>query len=154
MQIMPGTAKEIGLALQDIYNPEKNIAAATRYLRMLESKFSDIRSSQERTKFVLASYNGGSHHIRDAMALAQKHGHNPHVWREVSPFVLGLMRPEMYNDPVVKYGYMRGSETADYVDKIMARYDGYRGVARPSGSSATGLMTPRKATKNHRFKNN
>ena len=128
MQIMPGTADHLGLARSDMYDPEKNIAAAVRYLGELEHTFRDIGDRTERIKFVLAAYNGGHFHIRDAMALAQKNGRNPRRWGDVEPYVLGLSRPEYYNDPVVKYGYMRGSETTDYVRKIHERWNGYRGV--------------------------
>ena len=128
MQIMPGTADHLGLSRANIYDPEQNIAAAVRYLAELERNFSDIREHSERTKFVLAAYNGGHFHIRDAMALARKNGRNANSWREVEPFVLGLAQPQYYNDPVVKNGYMRGSETVDYVRKIHERWNGYRGV--------------------------
>ncbi len=128
MQIMPGTADHLGLSRANIYDPEQNIAAAVRYLAELERSFSDIREHSERTKFVLAAYNGGHFHIRDAMALARKNGRNVNHWHEVEPFVLGLSQPQYYNDPVVKNGYMRGSETVDYVRKIHERWNGYRGV--------------------------
>ena len=128
MQIMPGTADHLGLSRANIYDPEQNIAAAVRYLAELERNFSDIREHSERTKFVLAAYNGGHFHIRDAMALARKNGRNTNSWREVESFVLGLSQPQYYNDPVVKNGYMRGSETVDYVRKIHERWNGYRGV--------------------------
>ena len=128
MQIMPGTADHLGLSRANIYDPEQNIAAAVRYLAQLERNFSDIREHSERTKFVLAAYNGGHFHIRDAMALARKNGRNANNWREVEPFVLGLSQPQYYNDPEVKNGYMRGSETVDYVRKIHERWNGYRGV--------------------------
>ena len=128
MQIMPGTADHLGLSRANIYDPEQNIAAAVKYLGELEHNFADIRERTERTKFVLAAYNGGHFHIRDAMALAQKNGHNAQRWSEVEPYVLGLSQPQYYNDPVVKNGYMRGSETVDYVRKIHERWNGYRGV--------------------------
>ena len=131
MQIMPATADLLGLPRDKMYDPEQNIAAAAKYLGQLEGKFSDIRNRVERTNFVLASYNGGIHHIRDAMALAQRAGKNPHVWREVSDYVLKLASPQYYNDPIVKHGYMRGSETVDYVDKIRQRHQGYMGVKSP-----------------------
>ncbi|MBR2150896.1 MAG: transglycosylase SLT domain-containing protein [Prevotella sp.] len=145
MQIMPSTADHLGLPRANIFNPEQNIAAAAKYLGELEHNFSDIRERSERTKFVLAAYNGGHFHIRDAMTLAQKHGKNPHRWADVEEFVLGLARPEYYNDPDVKYGYMRGSETVDYVRKIHERWNGYRGV-RASRSSIAPSTTPQKAT--------
>jgi len=128
MQIMPGTADQLGLPRDQMYDPERNIAAAAKYLGQLEGKFSDIQSRVERTNFVLAAYNGGIHHIRDAMALCQRDGKNPHRWREVEEYVLKLAQPKYYNDPLVKYGYMRGTETADYVAKIRQRHQGYMGV--------------------------
>lgn len=131
MQIMPATADLLGLPRDQMYNPEQSIAAASRYLGQLEQKFSDIRDRRERTNFVLAAYNGGIHHIRDAMALCQRDGRNPHQWGLVSEYVLKLSQPKYYNDPIVKHGYMRGSETADYVAKINERWQSYRNVKSP-----------------------
>jgi membrane-bound lytic murein transglycosylase F len=128
MQIMPSTADHLGLARADINNPERNIEAAVRYIAELQQAFRDIPNPGERTKFVLAAYNGGGFHIRDAMALARKHGRNDRSWHSVEPFVLGLQQPQYYNDPVVKNGYMRGSETVDYVRRIHDRWNSYRGV--------------------------
>ena len=128
MQIMPSTADHLGLSRSQIYDPEQNIAAAVRYIAELEQSFSDIRDRMERIKFVLAAYNGGGFHIRDAMALARSHGKNEYRWYDVEPFVLGLSQPQYYNSPVVKNGYMRGSETVDYVRRIHERWNGYRGV--------------------------
>ena len=131
MQIMPGTADLLGLPRDQMYDPEKNIAAAAKYLGQLEGKLQDIPGRVERTNFVLASYNGGIHHIRDAMALAKRDGKNPHLWRDVSEYVLKLATPKYYNDPIVKHGYMRGSETVDYVAKIRQRHQGYMGIKTP-----------------------
>jgi membrane-bound lytic murein transglycosylase F len=145
MQIMPATADLLGLSRDQMYDPEQNIAAAAKYLGQLEGKWSDIKNRSERTNFILASYNGGIHHIRDAMALAQRDGKNPHSWREVSEYVLKLAQPKYYNDPIVKYGYMRGSETVDYVAKIRQRHQGYMGVKTPHLGFHP--SQPRKATK-------
>ena len=128
MQIMPSTAKHLGLELSHIYDPEKNIATACRYIGELTRHFSDVSNPSEKIKFVLASYNGGSNHVRDAMALARKYGDSPYIWNDVQKYILGLQSPEYYKDSVVKSGYMRGSETADYVDRIWARWMDYRGV--------------------------
>lgn len=143
MQIMPGTAQSLGLTTDKIHDPESNIAAASKYLGQLEAKFRDVPGRDERTSFVLASYNGGAFHIRDAMALTQKHGGDPHRWADVSKYVLLLSQPDYYRDPVVKYGYMRGSETVDYVARIRQRYQSYGGVRTPS-AGASGAV-PQKA---------
>ena len=152
MQIMPGTADHLGLARADIYNPEKNIAAAVKYIAELEQSFSDIRDRSERTKFVLAAYNGGGYHIRDAMALARKHGREASRWRDVEPFVLGLQRAEYYNDPVVRNGYMRGSETVSYVRRIHERWNGYRGIKTVHSVSAGPTGIPQKAKRERKAK--
>ncbi len=131
MQIMPGTADHLGVDRSKLYDPETSIAAAAKLIKELTQAFSDIRDPYERTNFVLASYNGGSHHVRDAMALAKRDGKNPHRWSDVSAYVLNLAKAQYYNDPIVKYGYMRGSETVDYVAKIRERHATYRGVKSP-----------------------
>lgn len=156
MQIMPETAKHLGLAESDVYEPELNIYAAARYINELNTRFTDIRNSEERKFFILASYNGGFFHIRDAMALAKKNGKNPHKWIHVAEYVLKLSTPEYYNDPVVKYGYMRGSETANYVSAIYSRWQKYRGVRNASSLAPTDdvptVYEPHKASKKHRFR--
>lgn len=110
MQIMPATAAHLGLAEDKMYDPEENIYAAARYIAELSKHFQDVRNPMERQFFVLASYNGGYFHIRDAMRLAEKYGKDKHRWDDVAPFILNLQTPQYYNDPVVKYGYMRGTE--------------------------------------------
>lgn len=164
MQIMPSTAARLGLPLAQIYEPESNMAAATKFIAQLMSSFNDITDAEQRRLFVLASYNAGPLHIRDAMALTRKNGRNPHRWNEVAHYVLALQSPAYYNDPVVKYGYMRGSETVDYVERIRQRYAQYRGVPyKASKIDKTNIppaedfipydpATPRRARKKHRFK--
>lgn len=164
MQIMPSTATHLGLAQADIYVPEKNIAASAKLMNELMNEFHDISSNQDRICFALAAYNGGKGHVRDAMALAQKNGRNPRQWRSVQEFILKLSQREYYTDPVVKFGYMRGSETSDYVDRIMKRWADYGGHAARSYVSFSnyngpstqpvpaGISAPQPAKKKHRFK--
>ena len=105
MQIMPSTAHELGLPEDKIWDPESNIAAAAKYIRQLDYHFRDIRNSAERRKFVLAAYNGGMWHVRDAMSLTEKFGGDPRRWNDVSEYVRKLATPEFFNDSVVKYGF-------------------------------------------------
>ena len=125
MQIMPSTADHLGLPRSQITDPEQNLAAATRYLHELEHEFMYIHDRTERQNMVLASYNGGIHHIRDAMRLAERDHRNAQRWDDVRQYVLRLKDPQYYRDTLVHYGYMRGNETADYVDRIRARYQQY-----------------------------
>jgi len=137
MQIMPSTANHLGLPMSEIHNPEANIAAAAQYMQELGGYFADIPNSSQRIYYVLASYNGGYYHVRDAMALCRKYGRDPYSWGNVADFILKLRIPQYYNDPVVKHGYMRGDETVDYVDRIRARWMQYCGVA--SGGTVNGF---------------
>lgn len=150
MQIMPGTADMLGLPRSKMFDPESNIEAAARFLGQLDRKFSDIGDRHERICFILAGYNGGPHHVRDAMALARRDGHNASRWREVAPYILKLSDPKYYRDPIVKNGYMRGSETVDYVDKIRSRWASYRGV-RTARVGASQVIEPQRA-KRHKKK--
>ena len=152
MQIMPKTAAHLGLPMEQIHEPEANISAAARYLQQLMQTFGDIPNVHERQNFVLAAYNGGAGHVRDAMALARKHGADTRTWGSVSRYLALLSNPEYYRDPVVKNGYMRSSETIDYVERIRSRYSQYGGV--PMGRSYSGgasPVMPRKAKRKYRY---
>ncbi len=153
MQIMPGTARHLGLSAERIYDPAENVAAAARYIRELSESFREIRDPNERLKFVLAAYNGGYYHIRDAMSLCRKYGKNPARWEDVSGFVLCLSQPRYYRDPVVKHGYMIGSETHNYVASVLDIWRSYGGVPGMGAGTAGGASysEPKRATKRNRF---
>ncbi|MBD5415331.1 MAG: transglycosylase SLT domain-containing protein [Bacteroides sp.] len=123
MQIMPRTGRSYGL--RNANNPEQSVKAAVSYLDDLNRMFaSKVPDPEERKKFILASYNAGQGHIFDAMRLAEKYGLDPTKWDDnVEKTVLMLANPRHYNDNVVKYGYLRGRETFDYVDRIMTLYN-------------------------------
>lgn len=53
MQLMPATAARFGVGMDQIYEPEANIDAGSRYLRFLADRFSD------ELPLVLAAYNAG-----------------------------------------------------------------------------------------------
>lgn len=122
MQLMPSTAARFGLSKSEIFDPEKNVQTACRLMGVLMHEFSDVPNRDERISFALASYNAGSGHVRDAMALARSRGDNPHTWASVSPYILKLSDKAYYQDPVVRYGFMRGKETYNYVNAIRARW--------------------------------
>lgn len=151
MQIMPVTADHLGLPRSEMFNPEQNIAASARYMQELGNHYRDVPVS-ERVFYQLASYNGGFFHIRDAMALARKNGRNPYRWDDVAEYVLKLSDAAYYRDPVVKHGYMRGTETVGYVRRIRDRWMQYRGVARggvvPGGGT---VVAPQRASRNYKW---
>lgn len=125
MQLMPRTAERFGV--QDRSDPEQSLAGGVKFLQWLEKQFAaEDMARDERIKFVLASYNVGYGHVKDARALAKKYGYDPNVWSEnVDSFLLNKSRPEYYRDEVVKYGYCRGSQAYDFVNDIWERYDRY-----------------------------
>lgn len=125
MQLMPSTAKKLGADSTTMRNPEVSVRTATEYLKRVDNIFSYMENRSERTKFVLASYNAGVGHVRDAMALAEKNGKNPEKWEDVKIFVLLKSKPEFFNDPVVRHGYLRGEEVYNFVEDIMVRYQEY-----------------------------
>lgn len=130
MQLMPVTAKAMGVAVSSLRNPENNITAAARLISHLDKTLSErIPDSGERLKFIAAAYNGGLGHISDAIALAEKYGLNPQEWLgNVGEAVVMKSRPQYYNDPVVRNGYFRGSETIDFVDRVMETYSVFNGL--------------------------
>ena len=150
MQLMPQTAASLGVPRDKIFDPETNVAAAARLMAKLSSQYSYIRSFDERICFMLASYNCGSGHIADAQALARKDGASAERWADVEHYLSLLSEPEYYNDPVVRHGYVRSSETVGYVRAISQYYSQYSGGRGFAGGSAS--SEHRRAVKNHRFK--
>jgi len=124
MQLMPRTARELGVT--NLYDPESSIIAGTRYIEYLNDQWSYLEDSTTRLKFILASYNAGFNHVKDAQRLAEKENKDPEDWEVVSEYLLKLSNPEYYNDPVVKYGYVRGEEPYYYVREILNRFEHYR----------------------------
>lgn len=126
MQLMPRTASNFGLNGRTILDPESNIEAGVQYIKSLNLSFYKIENKEERLKFILASYNCGPAHIFDAMALARKYGRNPYLWsNHVEYFLLKKSEPQFYDDPVVRFGYYRGSQTVKYVLNTLDTYKKY-----------------------------
>lgn len=81
MQLMPATARAMGVPPGKEQNPEESVKAAIKYITATDRSFSMIPDKQERLNFILA-YNAGLGHIYDAMALAEKYGKNKLVWKD------------------------------------------------------------------------
>lgn len=126
MQLMPETAEAYNV---DPESPvSAHIMAAISYLRWLDTTLSrHIEDDEERIKFVLASYNAGIGHVLDARRLAEKYGKNPNIWKDnVDYYLLNKSKPMYYQDPVVRFGFVRGAESYNYVNEILERYSHYR----------------------------
>ncbi|HEV7571985.1 MAG TPA: transglycosylase SLT domain-containing protein [Thermoanaerobaculia bacterium] len=123
MQIMPRTARQLHANAAD---PKQSVEAACRYLWTIDAQWKEIKSDSERIKFILASYNVGTGHVQDAVRLAAKNGDDPHSWLDVSYWLIRKSKRSVYNDPVVKHGFARGTEPVAYVDQILLRWHNYK----------------------------
>jgi membrane-bound lytic murein transglycosylase F len=128
MQLMPTTARRFGATHSG--PPEEHIKAGVKFIKWIDNQLIDsIPDTDERIKFILASYNVGLGHVLDARRLAQAHGGNPNIWdNQVDEFLRNKSNPEYYNSELVKYGYCRGDETYNYVKEVMRRYELYKRV--------------------------
>lgn len=127
MQLMPSTARAMGVPEGKDSDPEESVKAASKYLSLLSRSFSKVTDPNERIKFILGAYNAGLGHIFDAMALAEKYGKNKYVWNDnVDIYILLKSNEEYFNDPVCKNGYFRGRETYNFVKDILGRAEMYK----------------------------
>ena len=127
MQLMPRTARILGVPPGKEDDPEESIKAAVVYIGRLDKSFASVGDKEERIKFILASYNAGEGHIKDAMALAKKYGADPTCWKDNVEKYLKLKSHERYfNDEVCKNGYFRGEETCRFVKDILQRHRLYK----------------------------
>jgi len=126
MQLMPHNTEKYGI--DSLSTPEEQIRAGVHFIKLLDKQFEKkITDKDERTKFVLASYNAGIAHVYDARRLAEKYNKDPNRWDEnVDYYLLNKSKPLFYNDSVVKYGYCRGTEPYNFVYDILERYAHYK----------------------------
>jgi membrane-bound lytic murein transglycosylase F len=98
-------------------------------MKWLENYWEDkVADEGERIKFVFGSYNVGQGHVMDAIRLTKKFGKNPEKWDDVAFYLIQKSKSKFYNDPVVYFGYCRGTEPVNYVDDIFIRYEQYKMV--------------------------
>ncbi|TKG88638.1 transporter substrate-binding domain-containing protein [Puteibacter caeruleilacunae] len=128
MQLMPETADQFDVG--DLTEPRENISGGIRLLNWLMEQVSEmVPNEDEQLKFVLASYNVGLGHVKDARRLAVKYGKDPNVWDDnVDFFLLNKSASKYYKDPVVKWGYCRGEEPYEYVNKVLDIYNHYTNI--------------------------
>jgi hypothetical protein len=122
MQVRPIAALDVGET--EFQDPESNIRTGVRYLQRLEEMFADARG-RDRLALVLAAYNMGPSHVRDAQSLARHFHLDPNVWYEsMASLLLLLEEPQIYQR--LPYGYAQGSVTVGYVERVLRRFDAHR----------------------------
>lgn len=141
LQLMPPTARQFGVT--NVYDPEDNVAGAVRFLQWLENYWDDkVPDPNERLRFILASYNTGHGHVEDARRLTTKHDGDDTKWEEAAYWLLQKSKAEVYNDPVVKYGFSRGLEPVTYVAIILERFEHYQQFVTDDDDQDEALETP------------
>ena len=126
MQMMPQTARAMGVPEGMEQNPDESVRAATDYFIYLSHLFRRV-PEPERINFVLASYNAGFGHIHDAMRLAHKYGKNRHVWNDNVETFLRLKNDSIYyTDSLCRNGRFQGVETILFVRRVQHKYSEYR----------------------------
>jgi membrane-bound lytic murein transglycosylase F len=128
MQIMPNTAE--GLGIEDYRDPVQNIEGGILLMNWIDKQLVEtVPDSTQRIKFVLAAYNIGLGHVKDAQRLAEKYGKDKLIWDDnVDYFLLNKSAERYFKDPVCRFGYCRGEEAYNYVKKVLVNYDHYLNV--------------------------
>ncbi len=130
LQLMPVTLERFGV--EDPHDPIESLTGGVRYLRYLDKFWMErVPETNERIKFVLASYNIGHGHVEDAWRLAMKFGRNTQSWDAVSGFLELKSDPNYYKDPVVKSGFAKGHLAVNYVKDVLSIFDSYKALVEP-----------------------
>lgn len=81
MQLLPRTAKSIGIDSIQLFDDKQNIRAGLRYINYL-NEYWELKevSIENRIPFILSSYNSGPSAIFKETKEAQKLGLNPKLW--------------------------------------------------------------------------
>ena len=82
MQLLPSTAKDPNVGIEEIFEVEANIHAGIKYLHFIRNRYfsnSEI-APLDQTFFALAAYNAGPARVRDLRKKAKKAGYDPNVW--------------------------------------------------------------------------
>jgi hypothetical protein len=124
MQIMPATAKDLGLTKEQRFDPDKNVEAGSRYLKQLENQFGD-------EKVALAAYNWGMGNVSNAAKKLKAEG-EPVTWENIKSIVKVPSETRQYVDRVMllrKYDDFDLAKIAAHpkvgkakLDKILAKY--------------------------------
>jgi membrane-bound lytic murein transglycosylase F len=119
LQLMPVTLERFGVTNPN--DPAESLGGGVRYLQYLDKFWLErVPETNERIKFILASYNIGQGHVEDAWRLTLKYRKNTQSWKDVSYFLNLKSDPKYYRDPVVKSGYAKGHTAVNYVRDVLA----------------------------------
>jgi membrane-bound lytic murein transglycosylase MltF len=113
MQILPGTASDPNVNIQDIHKTENNIHAGTKYLRFIANRYykNEPMDKLNKTLFAIASYNAGPAKIARMRKEAVEMGLDPNIW---------------FQNVEVVSAKRIGRENVQYVSNIYKYYLSYK----------------------------
>jgi membrane-bound lytic murein transglycosylase MltF len=113
MQILPATAADRNVAIDDIHLLEPNIHAGVKYLRFLRDRYFDEPgiADLDRLLFAFAAYNAGPRNVARARTRATRSGFDPDIW---------------FNNVEIAAGRAISREPVTYVRNIYKYYVAYR----------------------------
>ncbi len=114
MMLTVPTAREMGV--EDRLDPLQSLRGGARYLKALKRRLPSDIYEPDRTYMALAAYNIGRGHLEDARVLTERHGGDPHLWKDVMGNLPLLQKGTYYRE--LRYGYARGLEAVTYVQNI------------------------------------
>ena len=108
MQILPATAQDPNVDIDNIEKAENNIQAGMKYLDYLRSRyFSDPGMDRtNRTLMALAAYNVGPARMIELRSKAEQQGYDPNIWFDNVELVAAKeigRGPVQYVANIVKY---------------------------------------------------
>jgi membrane-bound lytic murein transglycosylase F len=130
LQLMPVTLERFGVTNPN--DPVESLKGGVKYLQYLDKFWLErVPETNERIKFILASYTIGQGHVDDAWRLTLKYRKNTQSWQDVSNFLNLKSDPKYYRDPVVKSGYAKGHIAVKYVRDVLALFQSYKDLVDP-----------------------
>lgn len=119
MMLTEATAEYLGISNRlDAY---QSIFGGAAYLRLLRERVPDRIPEPDRTWMALASYNVGFNHMEDARIITQIRGGDPNKWNDLQNNLPLLTKAVWYVKS--KYGYARGYEPVQFVNRIRSYYE-------------------------------
>lgn len=118
MMLTKNTAKEVGVSNRT--DPIQSIYGGAKYFKKVFDRIPADIQGNDRKWMALAAYNVGYGHLNDARILTEKAGFDPDKWTDVRKHLPLLAKRKYYRN--TKYGYARGSEPVQYVQRIRSYY--------------------------------
>ncbi len=113
MQLLPSTAADKSVGIEDITDLENNVHAGAKYMSWLrENYFNDpAMTSEEQTLFTFAAYNAGPGRVKQLRKEATEMGLDPNIW---------------FDNVEVVAAKRIGRETVQYVSNIYKYWVAYQ----------------------------